>query len=114
MLERAIEVARGNTIKKLPKMGAILLTKGGNVYYGINRYRTHPLQKKFGRNRNSVYLHAEIDAIVKAMRYEKSIMGARLYVARVLKNGRPALAKPCPGCQRAIMAFRIGKVEWTE
>jgi len=102
-----------NPIEKLPRMAAVLFTKDGRQWNGFNRYKTHPLQKKFGRNSESIYLHAEIDAICQAVKHT-TIEGASLYIARVLKNGEPALAKPCVGCERAIVHFGIRYVEWTE
>lgn len=92
-------------------MCAILVTKDGQEYVGYNSRKTHPLAAKFGKNSKSYCLHAEVDAIRKC---KQDCDGAVLYVARVLKNGSPALARPCEGCQRAIMAFNIKNVEWTE
>jgi len=95
-------------------MAAILITRCGKSYIGFNKYKTHPLQKKFGRNPHSIHLHAEMDAIVQAVMARDSIDGASLYIARVLKDGTPALAKPCVGCERAIIHFGIKEVSWTQ
>ena len=112
-LELAVEVARSNSIYKLPKMGAVLVCKEG-IAVGLNQRKTHPLQKKFGKNSDSIYLHAEIDAIVNAIRLGYTIEGSKLYVARVFRRTElPALAKPCEGCQRAIIHFGIRSVEWS-
>lgn len=78
--------------------------------FGFNNYKTHPLQKQYARNPASLCLHAEIDAIARLGHQAK---GADLYVARVLKNGTPAMAKPCQGCVRAIAAFGIRNVYYT-
>lgn len=113
MLSKAIALARNNPVKCLPQMAAILVTKDGEEYVGYNSRKTHPLARKFGRNTSSVCLHAEIDAIRKGLRSEDGLSNSKMYVARVFKDGRPALAKPCGGCQRAIIAFGISEVEWT-
>lgn len=112
-LEEAIDVAKSNDIRHLPRLGAVLVTRDGHVHYGQNKYKTHPLQARFGRNEDSIYLHAEVDAIVQAMRLGSPTDGASLYVARVLRDGTVALAKPCIGCQRALIHFDIANVEWT-
>ena len=110
----AIKCAKANKIQKLPKLAAVLVTKNKTVFIGFNRYKTHPLQKKFSRNSSSLCLHAEMDAIVQASRAKVDIEGGAIYVARVNKKMQPALAKPCEGCERALVHFGIKIVEWTE
>ena len=97
------------------KVTAALLQGNRLLAIGYNQRKTHPLAKKFGKNSEAIYLHAEVDAIINAVRVWgiAALRGSTLKVARVLKNGTPALAKPCEGCQRAIIAFEIGEVEWT-
>lgn len=114
-LDKAIQYALQNPITSLPRMAAVLEIPNIPVLWiGYNKLTTHPLQKEFGRNASAIYLHAEIDAIVRALE-EVSVPfhDAHMYVARVWKNGTPALAKPCVGCERAIVHFGITHVEWT-
>lgn len=113
MLNIAADLARTRPRQKLPRLVAILETRKG-VYVGQNSYKTHPLAKKFGRNNESICLHAEVDAIRKALMCGDEVEGSTLFVARVLKNGREALAKPCEGCQRAIIHFGVKNVHWTK
>lgn len=112
-LLEAAQFATINPIVSLPRMAAVLKTKDGKTHVGFNSKKTHPLAKRFGRNSQAICLHAEVDAIRKAIRSGSETFGSSLYVARILKNGTPAMAKPCPGCQRAIIAFGIKEVEWT-
>lgn len=114
MLTIATRIALNNPIQKLPRMGAVLVSKRGIYHGGQNSYKTHPLAKKFGRNDKSICLHAEVDAILSCLRNGDTPEGGKLYVSRVRKDGTPALAKPCEGCERAIVAFGIKEVEWTE
>jgi len=97
------------------KVVASLEKKGRTLAIGMNRRKTHPLAKRFGKNSEAIFLHAEVDAIVKAVAIygAEGVRGSTLRVARALKDGSPALAKPCEGCQRAIIAFEIEEVEWT-
>jgi deoxycytidylate deaminase len=81
------------------------------ISIGVNKRKTHPLQWKFSKHEEAIYLHAEIDAIINA---KEDIRGATMYVARVMKNGECGLAKPCEGCQRAIQFFGIKKVYYTK
>jgi len=112
-LSLAIKEAINNGIIKLPKLAAVLVTRDKHVFIGRNRLKTHPLQSRFGRNQHSIYLHAEIDAIVQAAKAHEDITGSSLYIARVWRDGTLALAKPCAGCERAIVHFGIEIVEWT-
>lgn len=111
-LSHAVSLARMNPVKGLPRMAAILKCWNG-ITTGRNSRKTHPLMAKFGRNSKSICLHAEIDAIRNAIRRGLDPEGATMYVARVTRDGKPALAKPCEGCQRAIVAFGIKDVQWT-
>ena len=96
------------------RLGAIL-TDGKNCFYGWNSWKTHPLQKKFGSNSDKIHLHSEIDAFRWAI-YNgvTDFSNYTLYIARVLKNNEPANARPCEGCQRAIIHFGVRDVVWTE
>jgi tRNA(Arg) A34 adenosine deaminase TadA len=43
----------------------------------------------------------------------KSDAGCTLYVARVTRDGRWAMSKPCPSCQKIIRSKRVKKVYYT-
>lgn len=80
--------------------------------FGENSFeKTHPKQKlaahKVG-NDHRIYLHAEMQAILRA----RSDIYA-IYIARFDKNGSPKLAKPCPMCELAILEAGIKKVMYT-
>lgn len=83
--------------------------------FGVNKRKTHPLQVKYARNPDAIYLHAEIDAIKNFLK-ENSVGDLRnstLYIARTKKDGSEGLSKPCKGCMRAIETFGIKKVVYT-
>lgn len=93
------------------------------ISYGICSYQTHPLQKRFGNNNQSIYLHAEINAIrnaISKMKHDPSFLEhSTLYIARAKRTkvgGKwiHGLSKPCPGCARAIAAFGIKRVIYTQ
>ena len=83
-----------------------LLSVGRNSYT-----KTHPLQAQLGRRTgkpDAIYLHAELAALLKA---REQVW--KLVVLRYDKEGKPALAKPCPSCQLAIKQFGVKHVEHT-
>lgn len=80
---------------------------------GTNSYKkSHPLQayfaKKVGRP-EQIYLHAEIQAILRAR--EQKIKS--IYVYSFDSFGNKRNAKPCPICMEAIKAFGIKKITYT-
>lgn len=94
---------------------AILYDKKGRIIsIGKNSYiKTHPLQAKSAKavgEEHKVFLHAEIDALVKARNWDKA---HKLVITRFGKDGQPALAKPCRVCQHAIKMAGIKHVEHT-
>lgn len=115
MLKTAVQAAIDNQVKRpLPKM-ACVLTDGHNTVVGFNQRKSHPLQLRFNKhNPQAIYLHAEMDAIRQVIRLQGAdLSGFKMYVARVHRDGEVACAKPCKGCQSAILAFNIRSVEWT-
>lgn len=94
---------------------AILYDKKGRILsIGKNSYiKTHPLQAKSARavgEEYKVFLHAEIDALVRAKNWNKAY---KLVITRYGRDGHPALAKPCKVCQHAIKMAGIKHIEHT-
>lgn len=102
------------------KVVAAVIYKGGIVSIGICRYKTHPIQKMFGRTDKSIYLHAEVDALISATKSNIDLSRCTLYVLRVKRpraNSKDWVlgnSKPCDGCSRAIKSFNIKRVIYTE
>lgn len=59
---------------------------------------------------NAIYLHAEVDALVKIKDWSKA---HRMVVMRYTKDGLPAMAAPCKICQHIIKQTGIQIVEHT-
>lgn len=103
------------------KIHACIVIKNRIISFGMNKYKTHPLQKKFG-GENKIYLHAEISAIINALKCcdVSDLERSTLYVARVKRPSAKSrawvsgLAKPCEGCAKCIAAFNIKKVVYSE
>lgn len=111
-LDRALTLARANTVSDgLPRMAAVIMDGRREVSWGWNSRRSHPLQFRFSQRHDKICVHAEISALAAA---REPVAGMAMYVARVLKDGSPALARPCPACRSAIAAFKIGDIQWTD
>ena len=92
---------------------AIISYKGNQVSWGVNRYKTHPIMLQYQRNEQAIFLHAEMDAIVKGMRERDSFEGCVMYILRLNKKGEVCCSKPCSGCEKALKAFGFKEVYWT-
>ena len=97
------------------RIAAAIVYKNEIVSIGINQRKTHPFQAKYSKNEDSIFLHAETDAIKNALKNisVEDIYSSTLYVCRVkIENNKFifGLAKPCCGCMRAISNFGINKV----
>jgi deoxycytidylate deaminase len=90
--------------------------KGRILAIGENSFqKTHPKQKKWaqmvgGRHAHREFLHAEIRAIIRALKKGKPY---KIKVERYTYDGEPALAKPCPICEIAIAEAGIKLIEYT-
>lgn len=85
--------------------------KGGSVLsVGINSYRTDPKMFLGPIDTTDISWHAEVAAI---RAYKGNLQGATLYVARLGRNKRAAMSKPCEGCEKAIREAGIKKVYYT-
>lgn len=100
------------------RLAAALVYKNEIISFGMNQMKSHPFQSKFSSNVESIYLHAETDAIRLALKkYDAEIVSkSKLYVCRVKYADTNhtkiirGLARPCEGCQRAIATFNIKHV----
>jgi deoxycytidylate deaminase len=104
------------------KVGAIIELRGREVGTGVNKNKSHPFAAKYGKNAESIYLHAETDAILNSLKYldhPDELRKATIYIARARKVSTHdhrfiyGLAKPCLGCQRALATFGICDVVYT-
>ena len=105
------------TIKKKPRCNHIagIWLDGRIICYGRNQLKTHPLQAKFSDRPNRIYLHAEIDAIVKFLQLHpiQNFCRAEMIVIRIDSDGLLAPSKPCLGCQKAIITFGFKDIKWS-
>lgn len=104
------------------RLAAAIVHKRDIVSIGINKRKSHPFQKKYGKNQDAIFLHAEILAIHNALKRisPEELSKSSLYVCRMrytdqTKRGMEyGLACPCDGCKKAIAAFEIKNVFYTQ
>lgn len=113
-LNEAMQLARAGDRVGGARIGALLVIGNRVVAMGQNMLKSHPMQKRFGKNPEAIYQHAEINCLVNFLRSNdpKELTKATLYVGRVYGEDMEhvGLAKPCCGCSHAIEHFGIRKV----
>ncbi len=103
------------------RMAACLVYKNDIISIGTNKFKTHPIAKRFQKHEEALYLHAELDCIKNALRVVDVdfLSKCTMYILRVKRpedNPRKfihGLAKPCSGCEMGINSFGIKRVYFT-
>lgn len=100
------------------RVSAVLVIKNRIIAFGTNRRKSHPFQAEYGKNKDSIFLHAETDCIKNALKRVdmEELRHATMYVARVKKRDNQdvwGMAKSCCGCTRAIVEYGIKRVVYT-
>lgn len=106
---------------KSSRIAAAVVIKGNIISLGYCSRRTHPFQKRFAKNPEAIYLHAETNAIRNSLNHmpPADLQQATLYINRQkhpphdTKAWVDGLAKPCAGCERAIIEFGLKRVVYT-
>lgn len=104
------------------KLAAAVVYKKYVIATGVNSYKTHPIMNGEGYRKGQVFLHAEMDAIRNALKLIdiEQLAQCDLYVVRVKRPHNKSnewiygLAKPCPGCTKAIANFGIKNIFYSE
>lgn len=102
-------------------IAAALVYRNKIISYGVNQMKSHPYQRKYARNPEAIYWHAETSAIYiadKKIGFDK-FKHSSLYVTRVKYDSSDkikfisGLAAPCDGCLRCIREYGIKEVIYT-
>lgn len=88
------------------KLGAVIVKGSRVLSKGYNQQKTHPIYGSGAYNN----LHAEGDAIYKALRAGIDIVGSIMYVYRRNSN----MAAPCKGCEALLRRYGINSVVYTD
>lgn len=118
IIEQLFMMARDKERVANARIVAAVVFKGKVVSYGYNQYRTAWMQRRFKKNSDSIYLHAEVDAIRNALKVvdADTVSKSVLYVARARSIGGKEQfgnAKPCAGCQSCIDWIGMKRVVFT-
>lgn len=113
--EHFIKLALNTAFRSKSKfrLGAVLVKKGRVLSFGVNDMKkSHPRQSKYIKNKEFFLgLHAELHAIIGVS--ARDLDESTLFVGRVLKNGVPALAKPCQACENLLREAGVREVYFT-
>ncbi|MGN0246519.1 MAG: hypothetical protein ACI4DK_11250 [Lachnospiraceae bacterium] len=101
---------------KRVNVGAVAVYGHRIISSGCNSLKTNPTQKKYNIYRfegdvGAHTIHAELQCLLPLMD-NKDIDFSRvsLYIYRQHKNGKLALARPCPSCFQMIKDLGIKKI----
>lgn len=105
-LRRALRLAETGTCNQ--RHGAIIVKGGRVLSVGINTQRNTPADSI---PYEDVAVHAE-EAALRAIGGQAR--GAKIYVARKMKDGSSGLSRPCDRCYRAIKDAGIKEIIYTD
>ncbi len=106
LIRRAIDVALTSEYRW--QHGAVVAK--GNKFLGSapNKFRNHPEIAP-----NDVSDHAERAVIRELLKTRDDLRGCTIYIARISKEGRTAISRPCTWCMWAIIAAGVKEVVYT-
>ena len=121
ILDTLTKVAEANDEYPRARMASALVKSNKIMSIGINRRKTDPMMAKYCKNKDAIFLHAEIHAIKNALKeYSvEDLEDSVLYICRVKRPNEKSkkwvhgMARPCSGCARAIAEFGIRNVVYT-
>ena len=96
-----------------------VITNGNHriISSGCNSTKSHPLQKKYNKERfeedTQHSLHAEVDALLPLLKEDIDFSKVELYTYRALADGTMAMSRPCPSCMKLIKDLGIRNIYYT-
>lgn len=101
------------------RLGACIVKKNKKLSMGYNNKKSHPLQRYYNKERIDIaedaphYVHAEMAAIIEAKIKNIDLNGAEIFVYRISRTNKPAMARPCPACMKALKEHGIFTLHYT-
>lgn len=89
------------------KHAAALVVKNKIISIGVNKEKTHPIQRKYSRDECLNWTHAEIDCLKNV---DIDIRKSTLYVVRSNTGNDLLESCPCEGCMGMIEDSNIKRV----
>ena len=118
--ELARQVAENSDFERA-HVGCLITYKGTPVASGCNSHKTHPMQQKYNKYRqtnsdNKTFIpkrHAEINALSRIKDCDYDPKKLAIYVYRIKKIKKYGMARPCPSCMQAIKDAGIKTIYYT-
>ena len=107
-LNSALRVAEANEFYHKWRLGAIIMKGGSMRSVGVSELHA-PARIASIEHLKDISTHAEIDALSRC----GSPKGSTVFVARVGRNGKAAMAKPCDDCTEALREHGVKRVVYT-
>lgn len=112
VLKKAIVAAQSSTYYPY-KVGAVIFKANKIIADGENGIRfCQRIAKKFKKFENS--LHAEQNAIIKAMNRGRNLSGYSMLVIRLNGSGNLSLGRPCEMCMNFIKFVGIKTIYYSD
>lgn len=88
------------------RLAAAIVHRERILISGVNKLKTHPIQKRFATSHHKTFLHAEIACIIEYIKFQQRTQtrysSLDFYIMRLLANDTLASSWPCDGCFTAI------------
>lgn len=106
LIRRAVKVAQQSTYRW--KHGAVV-AKGNKVLgFAPNKLRNAPAVDE-----HNVSDHAERATLRELLKVRDDLRGCTIYIARINKQGKTMMSRPCPNCMNAIVDAGIKEIVYT-
>lgn len=110
LLNLALRLALKSSSKY--RLGAVVARRKKILGIGFNQMgKTHPRMQQYVTGDWTPGLHAEVDSCLGIP--PENLLGADVYVGRIMKNGLPSLARPCEVCQRFMKNVGVQTVYYS-
>ena len=118
--EKARQVALFSDFTKI-HIGCVAVYRGQVIGIGCNTNKTHPMQAKYNRLRDSDAcrtwrehsVHAEIACLNQIRHMDVKWSKVKLYIYRLRKDGKFGMCRPCVACMAAIKDIGIKNIYYT-
>lgn len=110
-----VDACSRSELVRSSRHAAAILYKGQIISIGNNKRKSHPIMCKFNKSSPKIFLHAEVDAIVKCINAHglDIFPDTTLYVLRMTKSGYVGSSEPCQICKEIIKSVGISTVFWS-
>lgn len=112
-LKIALDTLRGMELDpNLNAHHAAIIVSGGNILsIGVNKFKKNGFIKSF-QHHDYCNTHAECDAVLRVRR-KIDLTNAKIFVARLRRDGQVGNSKPCPMCENVLERYGIRRVFYT-